>query len=102
MNASQLINGLHKFVLTLYVATNDEITQERVRNLSNALGAIFKDDAWKLNVVEVLDAPEQAIANDIFTTPTLVRENPPPTIKVLDSLENIPNVVNVITKDSSH
>ena len=89
-----------KFVLTLYVSTCDEATEKQIQNLRAALAECFKDDTWVLNLVEVMDMPEKAVANDIFTTPTLVREKPKPVIKILDGLTKIPQMLSVITQIS--
>ncbi|CAG1022258.1 Circadian clock protein KaiB [Methylococcales bacterium] len=87
-----------KFVLTLYVASIDETTRQQIENLRAALSDCFNGDSWVLNLVEVMDKPEQAVNNDIFATPTLVRESPKPVVKVLNGLNMIPQMLSVITR----
>lgn len=87
-----------RFVLTLYVSICDEATGKQIQNLRAALAEHFKNETWTLNLVEVIDTPEKAVANDIFTTPTLVREMPKPVVKVLDGLTKIPQMLSVITQ----
>lgn len=89
---------LPKFVLTLYFATHTEETDQHIQELQAGLRALFPEGNWILNMVDVLSTPEKAIANDIFATPTLVRELPEPVIKVLDGLTKIPQVLTIITR----
>ncbi len=95
------MNHTQKFVFTLYVAIIDEASEKQIRNLRNALAECFKGISWVLNLVEVMDMPEKAIANDIFVTPTLVREVPEPEIKLLGGLDNIPQMLNAIRQTGS-
>jgi circadian clock protein KaiB len=93
------MNRKPKFVLTLYVSTCNEATEKKVRELREALTECLKDEIWVLNLVEVATEPEKAVANDIFATPTLVRETPEPVIKILNGLARIPQVLSAITED---
>jgi hypothetical protein len=92
------MNPTPKFVLTLYVAVLDEATEQQIRQLREALAECFEGVSWVLNLVEVMEMPEKAIANDIFATPTLVRESPKPVIKVLSGLNAIPRMLSVISQ----
>jgi len=87
-----------KYVLTLYVAIIDETTEQQISQLRDALAECFGSISWVLNLVEVMEMPEKAIVNDIFATPTLVRESPKPEIKVLSGLNAIPQMLNVISQ----
>ncbi len=86
-----------QFIFTLYVATLDEVTELQILKLRAALAECFRNDSWVLELVEVVDMPEKAVANDIFATPTLVRERPKPVVKVLDGLTNIPETLQAIS-----
>ncbi|MDD2759799.1 MAG: circadian clock KaiB family protein [Methylomonas sp.] len=87
-----------QFLFTLYVASIDAQTELQICKLRFALAEKFKDVSWELELVEVLDAPEKAVANDIFATPTLVREKPKPVVKVLDGLTNIPETLLAVAR----
>jgi hypothetical protein len=43
--------------------------------------------------------PEKAVANDVFVTPTLVREVPEPVIKVLGTLAKTKEIITAITSN---
>ncbi len=87
-----------RFLFTLYIATLDEATELQIRKLRAALAECFSGEIWVLELVEVVDMPEKAVVNDIFATPTLVREQPLPVVKVLDGLTNIPEALQVISR----
>ncbi len=87
-----------KFVLTLYIASHESAVDSLVKNLRMTLRESLPAESWILNVVDVLTAPEKAIANDIFTTPTLVRELPEPVVKLLGDIAATPTMMAVITR----
>ncbi|KAF0167161.1 MAG: response regulator receiver [Rhodocyclaceae bacterium] len=86
-----------KFVLTLYLVNHEAATDRIISDLCAAVRETFPVGGWVLNVVDVLSMPEKAWANDIFTTPTLVRELPGPMVKLLGNLALIPKVMAIVT-----
>ncbi len=87
-----------KFVLTLYLSNHESITDGIISELRSTLRATLPPNNWILNVVDVLTMPEKAIANDIFTTPTLVRELPEPVVKLLGDISSMPKVMAIVTR----
>lgn len=87
-----------KFVLTLYIANHESVTDALILNLRAALRDSLQDGCWMLNVVDVLMMPEKALANDVFTTPTLVRELPEPVVKLLGNIAAMPKVMAIVTR----
>lgn len=87
-----------KFVLTLYLANHESITDSLISDLRAALRETLPVGCWVLNVVDVLTMPEKALANDIFTTPTLVRELPEPVVKLLGNIATMPKVMAIVTR----
>jgi CheY-like chemotaxis protein len=87
-----------KFVLTLYISSHESATDILINNLREALRESLPAESWLLNVVDVLTMPEKAIANDIFTTPTLVRELPEPIVKLLGNVATLPTMMAVVTR----
>lgn len=86
-----------KFLLTLYVNLHDVETDKMLAELHDALNHNLERSHWVLNVVDVLSMPEKAVANDIFTTPTLVREMPEPVLKVLGGISKLSKAIAIIT-----
>lgn len=87
-----------KFVLTLYIANHESVTDHLITNLRAALRESLDEGCWALNVVDVLAMPEKALANDVFTTPTLVRELPEPVVKLLGNIAAMPQVMAIVTR----
>ena len=44
--------------------------------------------AYDLEVVDVLEAPKRAEESEIIATPTLVRKDPPPPVRLVGDLSN--------------
>ncbi len=86
-----------RIALTLYVVAMNPEIQQTIDELSSMLASSYRPGCWSLNVVEVLAMPEKALQNDIFATPTLVREIPQPVLKLLGSLSKMPSVLASIT-----
>lgn len=87
-----------KFVLTLYIANHESVTDMLITDLRQALRETLPEGCWFLNVVDVLAMPEKALANDVFTTPTLVRELPEPVVKLLGNIAAMPRVMAIVTR----
>jgi circadian clock protein KaiB len=69
--------GARVLSLRLYLAKNALAS----RLASADLRAICKQrfgDAWELEVVDVMDAPQRALADGVLITPTLLKLSPPP------------------------
>lgn len=83
-------------VFELYVAAVNDANRRQILELRAALAEHFENQNWRLEVIEVIDSPEIALANDIFATPTLVRTKPEPVVKVLNALAMIPEALQII------
>lgn len=78
--------------LTLYVTIADEHAHELAEQLRVALDEEH-DSEVVLEVVDVLAMPDKAIANDVFVTPTLVRDLPTPALRILGDLAQTHSVL---------
>lgn len=86
------------FVFELYVAVVNDANRRQIQTLRAALAAHFENENWQLEVFEVIDSPEIALANDIFATPTLVRTKPEPVVKVLNALAMVPEALQIVCR----
>ena len=86
-----------KLNLTLYVASTDAASLALVEKLRSTLKEHYQGE-WKLDVVDVIAAPEKASANSVFATPTLARDFPEPVVKVLGEIANEKKILAVLTK----
>ena len=66
--------------LTLCIAGEDEESQRLRRDLTQTLTDNLALGSWKLEVIDVIQMPEKALQNDVFVTPTLLREIPAPVL----------------------
>lgn len=82
--------------LHLYVAGEDDENRDLHRNLVAAMGATFPEGAWHLDVVDVVRTPEQALENDVFATPMLLREMPKPVIKLIGHIANAQRILAIL------
>ena len=74
-------NPAETYRLTLYIVDGGASTQELAQRIRDWFQQ--RDLALDLTVVDVLANLEQAIQQQIFATPTLVREAPPPQGRVI-------------------
>jgi circadian clock protein KaiB len=84
------------YVLRLFVSGYSATTQRTLEALhqvlENSLG-----HPYSLKVIDIFKHPEQAEANQILATPTLVRVWPQPVRRIVGDLENIQRVLQVLT-----
>jgi circadian clock protein KaiB len=71
---------MHQF--RLYVVGHSPRTAEAVRLLGEILTDRF-DEAYDLQIVDLLKEPAAGEEDNIFATPTLVKRAPPPSAKVI-------------------
>lgn len=72
-----------KLRLRLYVAGQAPNSVAARRNLAAALGP---DGKAEVETIDVLDAPERALADGVLVTPTLLRVRPAPVVFVVGTL----------------
>lgn len=71
--------------LCLYITGESSRSEEAMINLRN-LAANFPADQFSLEVVDVLDQPDEAEKNKIIATPTLIRLFPLPERRIIGDL----------------
>ena len=76
-------------VLRLYIAGETPNSMLALANLRAALS----NRPYDLEVVDVLTAPERALDDDVFVTPTLVRVSPEPRRTIVGSLSQSTEVI---------
>ncbi len=78
--------------LTLYVAGSSPRSEAAVDNLRRICRSELADGA-EFEVVDVTEHPARAEEARILTTPTVVRESPPPLRRVTGDLSSAPKVI---------
>lgn len=82
-------------VLRLYIANNAPNSVQALANLE----AICKEhlkDAFKLEIVDVLEYPQRALADGILVTPSLAKVSPSPTTRVVGNLSDKARVLRAL------
>jgi circadian clock protein KaiB len=85
-------------VFTLYVAGEGELTSRARANFDRFIRARLGGRCF-LTTVDVLKEPGQARKNRVVATPLLVRERPPPLIKILGDLSQEAKILNQLGID---
>lgn len=86
------------FVLELYVAGDTALSSIARRNL-DILAKQFLCEQDKVMIIDILEHPGLAISRKIIITPTLVKVDPPPAIKIVGDLSDIDSVAQSLGMD---
>ncbi|MBC7842208.1 MAG: circadian clock protein KaiB [Gemmatimonadaceae bacterium] len=78
--------------LRLYVAGNGPNSVLARHNLATLCTTAFSD-VCDLEVVDLLEFPHRAIADDVVVTPTLLRVSPLPALRVIGNLSDAGKVL---------
>jgi circadian clock protein KaiB len=81
--------------LTLYVAGQTERSVRAQKHLE-ALCAQYLECACEVQVIDVLENPEAALAAQILATPTIVRELPLPQRRLVGDLSDAGRVIRAL------
>jgi circadian clock protein KaiB len=76
---------MDQYTFTLYVAGDGELTARALANFDRLIRARLRGQC-SLSTVDVLKEPGLARQNRVVATPLLVRERPPPLVKILGDL----------------
>jgi circadian clock protein KaiB len=83
---------------TLYVAGDSARSQRAIRNIRQIVDSGLSGPCH-LDIVDVLESPEQAERERILATPTLLRDFPPPRRRVTGDLSNRDQVLGFIAPE---
>lgn len=87
-----------KYSFKLYVAGRNPRSEAAVQLIEEICRRYFDDDC-ALTVIDILENPEEAKANKIVATPTLLREAPPPQIRIVGDMNNIHEMLSALGID---
>lgn len=76
-----------ELVLRLYVAGSAPNSVQAVENI-NEICHEYHRDAFRLEIIDVLEHPESAMTAGILVTPTLVKLSPAPAAQVVGNLSD--------------
>jgi len=91
--------GPTTFKLRLYVAGDAQNSVQAVANLA-AFCRAYLADRHEIEVVNVFQAPERALADGIFMTPALIKLAPPPIRRVVGTLSQTQPLLDALGLDT--
>ena len=80
-----------KVKLRLYVTGSAPNSIAALANMQAVRAAL--DEDHELEIVDVLERPERALADDVLVTPTLLKLAPRPPCRIVGNLSNIHQVL---------
>jgi circadian clock protein KaiB len=81
-----------EYELRLYVAGQSPRSITAVANLKKICD-VHLDGRYAIEVIDLIEQPDLAKADDILAIPTLVRRLPPPLRKIIGDLSNVDRVL---------
>lgn len=78
--------------LRLYVAGRSPISLRAHNNLRQ-INQDFFGGRCQIEIVDVLDEPQRAVADGILVTPTLIKLSPAPSIRIIGDLSAVEKVL---------
>ncbi len=79
------------FFLKMYVAAPSLGAQALSRRLSQCAGR-QSEAQFQFEVINVLESPERAVADNVMATPTIIRESPWPPVRLTGNFNDIDGV----------
>jgi circadian clock protein KaiB len=82
-------------VLRLYIADSAPNSERAIANLA-AICKQYLGDKFELEIIDVLEYPERALADGILVTPSLTRLSPAPSRKIVGNLSDTNSVLHAL------
>jgi circadian clock protein KaiB len=82
-------------VMRLYIANNAPNSRRAVANLEAICEEHLKDN-FRLEIIDVLETPQRALADGILVTPSLTKVSPSPAAKIIGNLSDRGSVLHAL------
>jgi circadian clock protein KaiB len=82
-------------VLRLYVADSAPNSARAIVNLA-AICKEYLGDQFELEIIDVLEEPQRALADGIIVTPSLTKVSPSPLAKIVGNLSDTSSVLHAL------
>lgn len=89
------------YVLKLYVAGDTPLSAYAIKNLQE-IAERFLTEQDTVEVIDIVESPGQAIEQKIIITPTLIKVQPAPQLRIVGDLSHIDHVVAGLGLKSGH
>ena len=84
------------YILHLYISSNNHSAEQTLNSIHQLLEEGMTSP-YTLKIIDITKNPEQAVAHQILTTPTLIRISPKPTRRIVGQLHDIERILNIIS-----
>jgi circadian clock protein KaiB len=82
-------------VLRLYIADNAPNSARAIANLA-AICKAHLGDRFELEIIDVLEYPQRALADGVLVTPSLTKISPAPSAKIVGNLSDTGSVLHAL------
>ncbi len=86
------LNQESKFTFKLYITGKTQRSEQAILNLRKICKDVLSSQC-DITVIDILEAPELAETKKIIATPTLIKETPLPTRRIIGDLSNLEKVL---------
>jgi circadian clock protein KaiB len=94
MSDASVMNGDDQvWSLCLYIAGENQKSRAALTNLNRLCESRLGAGCYKIEVIDLLQNPQQAKQDQILAIPTLVRKSPGPAIRVIGDLSDLERTV---------
>jgi len=92
---------MNKFRLTLYVTGHTPRSEKGIRNLQRICAEELQG-TYEMTVIDVLEQPQEAEDSNIMATPTLIKREPRPVLRLLGDLSATETVLRGLGIESTN
>ncbi len=92
-----------KYSFKLYLSGRTPINKRLVKNLKSILEGKFKDE-FSIEIINITNNPELANSPNVFATPMLIKQLPPPVALIAGNLtdrEKLLSAMEMLTSEDS-
>ena len=82
-------------VLRLYIADSAPNSARAIANLA-AICKAHLGDRFELEIIDVLEYPQRALADGVLVTPSLTKVSPSPSAKIVGNLSDTASVLHAL------
>jgi len=80
------------YVLQLYIAGTSTLSINATKNLSRLVKKFLNEQEDNIEIIDIMASPAIAFEKRIIITPTLIRVQPSPLLRIVGDLSDIDNV----------
>jgi circadian clock protein KaiB len=87
---------VEKIILRLFVAGRTSRSERAIANLRRLIDQALPESDCSLTIINVVDEPQLAEAEHIIATPTLIKDMPFPSRRIIGDLSGMAEVLDIL------